>query len=62
MTYRIALGLSAEQFNQLAPLLAFRDQVMRIVSTGRSGNVTRVVQMVVRKTGNIPQLITWKES
>jgi len=58
---RAALGFSPEQFKQLAPLVGFRDQVVRIVSTGKSANVTRVVQMVVRKTGNIPQLITWKE-
>ncbi|MEO5720944.1 MAG: hypothetical protein ABIR71_05670 [Chthoniobacterales bacterium] len=58
---RVALGLAPDQFKLLAPLVGFRDQVVRIVSTGRSGNVTRVVQMVVRKTGNIPQLITWKE-
>ena len=58
---RVALSLNVEQWKQLAPLVGFRDQVVRIVSTGRSGNVTRVVQMVVRKSGNIPQLITWKE-
>ena len=58
---RAALGFSTEQFKQLAPLVTFKDQVVRIVSTGRSGNVTRVVQMVVRKSGAIPQLITWKE-
>lgn len=58
---RIALGFSPEQFKQLAPLVGFRDQVVRIVSVGKSGNVTRVVHMVVRKSGNTPQLITWKE-
>ena len=58
---RVALGLSAEQFKQLAPLVGLKDQVMRVVSVGRSGDVTRTVQMVVRKTGAIPQLITWKE-
>ena len=58
---RIALGFSTEQFKQLAPLVGFRDQVVRIVSVGKSGNVTRVVQMVVRKAANTPQLITWKE-
>jgi len=57
---RIALGFSPEQFKQLAPLVGFRDQVVRIVSVGKSGNVTRVVQMVVRKAGNTPQLINWK--
>jgi Type II secretion system (T2SS), protein K len=58
---RAALGLSVEQFQQLASMVAFRDQVFRIVSVGKSGNVTRVVQMVVRKVNNAPQLITWKE-
>ncbi len=58
---RVALGFTTEQFNTLAPLVGFKDQVVRVVSTGRSANVTRVVQMVIRKTGNVPQLITWKE-
>ncbi len=57
----VALGLNSAQSTSVRPLVSFRDQVVRIVSTGRSGNVTRVVQMVVRKNGNIPQLITWKE-
>ena len=58
---RVALGFTAEQFKQIASLVGFRDQVLRVVSTGRSGNVTRVVQMIVRKSGNVPQLISWKE-
>ena len=58
---RGALGFSTEQFKQLAPLVSFRDQVVRVVSIGRSGDVTRTVQMIVRKSGNAPQLINWKE-
>jgi hypothetical protein len=58
---RTALGLSPDQFAAMKNLIGFKDPVMRIISTGKSGSVTRVVQMVVRKTGNIPQLITWKE-
>jgi general secretion pathway protein K len=58
---RTALGLSPDQFAEMKNLIGFRDPVERIISTGKSGTVTRVVQMVVRKTGNIPQLITWKE-
>jgi hypothetical protein len=58
---RVALGFTAEQFKQIAALVGFRDQVLRIISTGRSSNVTRVVQMIVRKSGNVPQLISWKE-
>jgi hypothetical protein len=58
---RIALGFSTEQFKQLAPLVGFNDQVVRIVSVGKSGRATRVVHMVVRKAANSPQLISWKE-
>jgi hypothetical protein len=58
---RSALGLTAEQFQQLASLVSFKDQVFRIVSTGKSGDAERKIQMVVRKVGNQPQLITWKE-
>jgi hypothetical protein len=58
---RVALGLSPDQFRAISGLIGFKDPVVRIISTGKSAGVTRVVQMVVRKTGNIPQLITWKE-
>jgi type II secretion system (T2SS) protein K len=58
---RAALGFSAEQFKQLAGLVGLRDQVFRIVSIGKSGGATRVVQIVVRKVNNVPQMITWKE-
>lgn len=58
---RVALGFTAEQFKQLAGLVSFRDQVLRVVSVGKSGDVTRVVRMVIRKGGGAPQLISWKE-
>ena len=58
---RVAMGITPDQFKQLAPLVGFRDQVLRVTSVGKSGNVTRTVQMVIRKSGNIPQLISWKE-
>lgn len=59
----VALGLSGPQYAALAPLIASRDPTMRIVSVGRSGNVTRTVQMIVIKTGATPTLKpgTWKE-
>jgi len=34
---------------------------MRVVSVGKSGPVTRVVQIIVRKVGNGAQMITWRE-
>ena len=58
---RLALGFSPEQFKQLTGLVSFRDPVLRVVSVGKSGDVTRVVQIVFRKTGAVPQIITWKE-
>lgn len=58
---RTAFGFSPDQFKQLASLVGFKDPVYRVVSTGKSGTAQRVVQMVVRKIGNRPQLITWKE-
>lgn len=58
---RVALGFTEEQFGQLAELIGFKDQTLRVVSVGKSGDVTRTVQMVIRKTGTLPQLITWKE-
>jgi len=58
---RAALGLSPEQFRELSPLVSFKDPVLRIVSTGRSSDVTRVIQLVFRRAGPTAQLITWKE-
>jgi len=58
---RAALGLTPEQFKQLTGLISFRDLAFRVVSVGRAGQATRVVQMVFRRVGIGPQLITWKE-
>ena len=58
---RSALGFTQEQWQQLATLVGFKDQVFRIVSVGKSADVERTIQMVVRKVGGRPQLINWKE-
>jgi general secretion pathway protein K len=58
---RGVLGFSEDQFTALNGIVGFRDPVIRIVSVGKSGDTTRVVQMVVRKVGNGSQMITWKE-
>lgn len=57
---RLALGFSPEQFAQLSGLVGFNDQVMRVVSVGKSGDATRTVQMIIRKS-TTPQIIRWKE-
>ena len=58
---RTVLGLSPEQFRQLSPFISFKDSVLRVVSTGRSGDISRVIQFVFRRGGTTAQLITWKE-
>jgi hypothetical protein len=58
---RLALGLRDEQFQQLSPLVSFKDPVFRVVSTGKANEATRVVQFVFRRVGVVPQVITWKE-
>jgi general secretion pathway protein K len=58
---QIALGLTQPQIAQIAPLISATptDQIVRIVSIGKSGGVTRTVRMVVMKPG--PRLLSWKE-
>jgi hypothetical protein len=58
---RAALVFSPEQFQELTRLIGFKDPSFRIVSVGKSGDAMRIVQMIVRKVGNIPQLIVWRE-
>jgi general secretion pathway protein K len=58
-----ALGLNKEQFGQLQTLLSpnMPVPVFRVVSVGKAGDATRVVQMVFRRVGFASQMITWKE-
>jgi len=56
-----ALGLTPEQFQQIASLVGFKDQIFRILSMGKSGDLTRSFLIIVRKGGSIPQVISWKE-
>ena len=57
---RLALGFTPEQFAQLSALVGFKDQVVRVVSIGKSGDAQRTVEMIIRKTAQ-PQMIRWKE-
>jgi len=60
---QIALGFRQDQFNQLAGLIRTDSQIVRIVSTGKSGPVSRTVRLVIYKRNGGIQLIpgTWKE-
>lgn len=57
---RVAIGFTPEQFQQLNGLIGFKDQVVRVISVGKSGDVTRTVQMIIRKSSS-PHVIRWKE-
>lgn len=55
----LALGLVPQQ---LAGLISpTPDPVMRVVSVGKSGDVTRTVRMVFSRQGGATQLKSWKE-
>ena len=58
-----AAGLGPQLATQLAQkgLLSFNDPVFRVVSIGTAGKATRTVQMVFRRVGVMPQVITWRE-
>lgn len=58
---RPALGFSPQQFEQLKKLITVNDPAFRVISVGKSSEVTRIVQMIVRKSGNVPHLVMWKE-
>jgi type II secretory pathway component PulK len=70
------LGLNQQQSQQQLPgtttsianLLTFKGPILRVVSTGKSGDVTRAVQMVVSKGGGAAggaggglAVMSWKE-
>jgi general secretion pathway protein K len=56
----LALGFTPQQYAQLSGLIGFKDQVARVVSVGKSGDATRTVEMIIRKSAQ-PQMIRWKE-
>jgi hypothetical protein len=58
---QLVLGLSAEQFALLQPLVTLNDPTMHVRSIGHSGPTTREVNAVVRKGGLKPQIFYLKE-
>lgn len=56
------LGLSPDVYqNMVSSLVILNDPTTRIVSVGRAFDVTRTVEVVARKQGVQPQLLSWKE-
>jgi len=56
-----ALGLTAQQYQEISGLVTFKDPTMHITSEGYSGNVDRQVEVVVRKGTGTPKILSWKE-
>lgn len=59
--FKVALGVTQVQFDQIAPFVSANGPVLRVVSVGRSGTATRTVRMVISKVGSAIQLKSWKE-
>lgn len=55
------LGLTTAQFNELSSLVTYKDPTFQITSLGFSRNVTRQVEVVVRKAGPQPEILSWNE-
>ena len=55
------LGLSDSQFQALNGLVDIQDPTCHILSEGRSGGVTRRVEVVAQKNGAAPTILYWKE-
>ncbi|MDQ3622234.1 MAG: general secretion pathway protein GspK [Verrucomicrobiota bacterium] len=56
-----ALSMTDLQMRELSGLVTVRDQTMRLVSEGYSGEVVRQIQVVARKSGPNPAILAWKE-
>jgi general secretion pathway protein K len=56
----VALGFPPGQLSQIGVVFK-TDQVLRVISVGKSGDVTRTVRLVFLKQGNSIQLKSWKE-
>ena len=57
-----ALGVTDPKAKQVfGTFVSFKSPIFRVTSVGTSGKAKRTVQMVFRRVGVMPQLITWKE-
>lgn len=58
---RVFIGLGKQQFQDIGGLASVKDPTMRIISEGIAGNVIRQVEVVARKGGSNPTILSWKE-
>jgi hypothetical protein len=54
-------GLTAAQFEELGKLIGYDDPTLRITCVGHSGKASRQVEVIARKGGTNPQILSWKE-
>jgi len=57
----LSLGMSQAEMGMAGNLVSINDPVSRIISEGRSGKVVRQLEVVARKGGANPVIISWKE-
>ena len=56
------LGLSQDVYGSMVSnLVTLNDPTTRVVSVGRAGDMTRTIEVVARKQGIQPQILSWKE-
>lgn len=58
---RVFIGLGKPQFEEVSRLATIKDPTARITSEGRAANVVRQVEVVARKGGGNPTILSWKE-
>src|SRR5204863_9381072 len=57
----VVLGTPPGQLQALGATYVQTDTVWRVVSVGKSGEVTRTIRVVILKGAGPPQLQSWKE-
>ncbi len=55
------LGLNKTQFSALGGMIGLKDNTWNITSEGWSGKVHRQIEVVARKGGQNPTILSWKE-
>ena len=55
------LGMSPAEQQQLGDLVSVNDPTVRIFAEGHSGKVVRQVEVLARKSGGYPQILSWTE-
>ncbi len=55
------LGLNKTQYSALSGLIGLKDSTWHITSEGWSGKVHRQIEVVARKGGQNPNILSWKE-